>query len=293
MDTARLLLPVATHHAHEPLPAVGHDDRRRFPTWVSRNRPPVRRWERGFLIEDAAKFTRRVSQRSQPKFTQLVALVVAVGEPSCAAPAYGARLLHSPGRSSQPARAATAPIHAKQEQRANRPRADATVENAVPSCVARGVCVGDGLNLLAASADDSVMRLVLIALRLETGPRPSPGRLGRGGTRSPPALGRPRVGAPQLRPGLHGLLVAGGGAVPHECPPGRPRRPRRQRRRRARLRVQPVPLLLRQRHAARVASGAPAPARRLRRLRLRSNRRLRLPSSHSRRPSATAHTSSA
>ncbi len=39
-----------------------------------------------------------------------------------------------------------------------------TVENAVPSGVARGVCVGEGLNLLAASADDSVMRLVLIAL---------------------------------------------------------------------------------------------------------------------------------
>ena len=76
MDTARLLFPVAAHHAHEPLPVVGHDAHTAVPhLGVLGNRPPVRRWERGFLIEEAAKFTRRVSQRSQPKFTQPVALV--------------------------------------------------------------------------------------------------------------------------------------------------------------------------------------------------------------------------
>ena len=76
MDTARLLFPVAAHHAHEPLSIVGHDAHTAVPhLGVLGNRPPVRRWERGFLIEEAAKFTRRVSQRSQPKLTQLVALV--------------------------------------------------------------------------------------------------------------------------------------------------------------------------------------------------------------------------
>ena len=98
MDTARLLFPVAAHHAHEPLPVVGHDAHTTVPhLGVLGNRPPVRRWERGFLIEEAAKFTRRVSQRSQPKFTQLVALVSSQSASlHSRRPAYGARMLHSP-----------------------------------------------------------------------------------------------------------------------------------------------------------------------------------------------------
>src|ERR1700712_1432395 len=104
MDTARLLVPVAAAHAHELPPVVGHDAHTAVRhLGVLGDRPPVRRWERGFLVEEAPEFTRRVSQRSQPKFTQRASLVSSQSASLHSwRPAYGARLLLPPGTSTMP-----------------------------------------------------------------------------------------------------------------------------------------------------------------------------------------------